>query len=42
MVVPDMDLIVEIMLSQAGFYQAYDLSKKMCHFQKQAGEILRT
>jgi hypothetical protein len=42
MVVPDMDLIVEIMLSRSGFYQAYDLSKKMCHLQKQAGDLLRT
>jgi dynein heavy chain, axonemal len=41
MVVPNLELITEIMLSRSGFYQAYDLSKKMSHIQKQAGVLIK-
>jgi len=40
MVVPDLNLITEILLSRSGFYQAHELSKKMTHIQKLASVLL--
>lgn len=40
MVVPDFQLISEILLSRGGFYQANALSKKMTHIQKHANELI--
>ena len=40
MVLPDWALITEILLAGAGFYFAFDLSRKMTHVQKLANELM--